>query len=161
MSILTNKHFIVALIVAPILAVIAYFSVDYMVTEKPHSAVAGNSYSLVAKSNCRYQSGVCDIENGEMKARLKALTLSDEGMVLQINSAQKVEQILVDVSEQAGEQSFKPNPGELLDQGKTWQFALNLPTDQQQIRIVMMRDGVRYFAQVPSIFLRKDILDIN
>ena len=60
-----NKHFIVALLIAPILAIIAYFGVDIAVSEKPHAAKKGQSYKLVSKSNCRYTSGLCDMENGE------------------------------------------------------------------------------------------------
>ncbi|GAL14113.1 hypothetical protein JCM19233_5125 [Vibrio astriarenae] len=33
-----NKHFIVALIVAPILAIIAYFGIDIASVKKPHAA---------------------------------------------------------------------------------------------------------------------------
>lgn len=69
---LTNKHFIVALIVAPILAIIAYFATDYAVSERPHSAVEGSSYPLVAKSNCRYQSGRCTLKNGDIELTLSA-----------------------------------------------------------------------------------------
>ena len=42
---LTNKHVVIALIVAPILAVIAYFATDAAVGEKPHKAQAGKSYA--------------------------------------------------------------------------------------------------------------------
>ena len=65
-SVLTNKHVIVAMIIAPILAIIAYFGVDHAFSEKPHSAVEGQSYPLVAKSNCRYESGKCTMENGDI-----------------------------------------------------------------------------------------------
>jgi NADH:ubiquinone oxidoreductase subunit 3 (subunit A) len=64
-----NWHVIIAMIVAPILAVLAWFAVDYFVAERPHAAKEGAAYSLIAKSNCRYDSGQCDLENAKRYAR--------------------------------------------------------------------------------------------
>jgi hypothetical protein len=83
---LTNKHVIAAMIVAPILVIIAYFGVDYMVSERPHNAVAGNSYPLVAKSNCRYQSGKCTFENGDIEITLSAKQSDNDSMIIQLSS---------------------------------------------------------------------------
>ncbi|NOQ87942.1 MAG: hypothetical protein GQ550_03380, partial [Gammaproteobacteria bacterium] len=55
MQILKNKHLILAMFVAPVLAIIAYSSVDTIVSEQPQAAMQGSSYKLAAKSNCRYQ----------------------------------------------------------------------------------------------------------
>ncbi|MBX2859174.1 MAG: hypothetical protein KTR17_10965 [Cellvibrionaceae bacterium] len=70
LSFLTNKHFVVALIVSPILAVVAWFAVDKIVTPAPVVAEGGASYPLVAKSNCRYSSGKCALTNGDIKILL-------------------------------------------------------------------------------------------
>ena len=40
-----NKHVVVAMLVAPVLALIGYFSVDALVAEKPHAAQAGEHTS--------------------------------------------------------------------------------------------------------------------
>lgn len=60
-----NKHFILALLIAPILSIIAYFGTDMALSEKPHAAKEGETYKLASKSNCRYTSGLCDMENGD------------------------------------------------------------------------------------------------
>ncbi|EAQ67245.1 hypothetical protein MED121_14999 [Marinomonas sp. MED121] len=65
-----NKHIVIALIVAPILALLAYFGVDNLVSEKPHKAIEGQSYPLVAKSNCRYTSGKCTFQNGNFEVNI-------------------------------------------------------------------------------------------
>lgn len=54
---LTNKHVVIAMLVAPVLAVIAYFAVDASVSEPPKAAQPGQSYPLAVRSNCRYTSG--------------------------------------------------------------------------------------------------------
>ena len=74
LNVFTNKHLIVAMIVSPILAVLAYYAVDFKVSEKPHSAVSGNTYPLVAQSNCRYSSGKCTFKNGDIEV---SISISD------------------------------------------------------------------------------------
>jgi hypothetical protein len=44
------------MIVAPILAIISYFTVDYYVAEVPHKAKQGQSYKMLVKPNCRWAS---------------------------------------------------------------------------------------------------------
>lgn len=43
-----NKHLIIALLIAPILSLIAYFGTDLALSEKPHAAKEGESYKLPA-----------------------------------------------------------------------------------------------------------------
>lgn len=77
LKILTNKHLIIALIVSPILAIMAYYAVDYTVSEKPHKAIEGEAYPLVAKSNCRYTSGKCTFENGDIEVSVVVSSNND------------------------------------------------------------------------------------
>ena len=63
----TNKHVIVAFIVAPILAVITYYAVDYVVAEKPQAAQKGANYKLATRPNCLHQSGMCGFFNGDVE----------------------------------------------------------------------------------------------
>ena len=48
-----DKHVVMAMIVAPILAIFAWVGVDYIVAEKAQPAEPGSMYPLVARSNCR------------------------------------------------------------------------------------------------------------
>ena len=65
-----NKHVVVALLVAPVLAILSWFAVDRLVAEQPHEAKAGAAYPLVARSNCRYPSGRCDLHNKDFQLTL-------------------------------------------------------------------------------------------
>ncbi len=67
-----NKHLILAFLIAPVLAIIAWFSVDYFVAEKPHSAKPGASYELIAKPNCRRFSRRCDLKIRRQAVRHRA-----------------------------------------------------------------------------------------
>jgi hypothetical protein len=81
-----NKHVITALIVTPILAVLGYFSMDYIVSERPHQAVAGGNYQLVQLPNCRYASGKCELKNGNFKVVVTGETEIDGGLRLHLES---------------------------------------------------------------------------
>ena len=67
----SNKHVLVAMLVAPVLAIMAWFAVDYFVAERPHAAEEGATYTLLAKSNCRYASGKCDLENADFELTIR------------------------------------------------------------------------------------------
>ena len=54
---------------APVLGVVAYFGVGAMFGEKPMPAVAGQSYQLIEKSNCRYSSGQCGLKNVDFELK--------------------------------------------------------------------------------------------
>lgn len=65
--IFTNKHVIVAFIVAPILAVITYYGIDMVVSEKPQVAQQGATYKLATRPNCLHTSGMCGFFNGDVE----------------------------------------------------------------------------------------------
>ena len=69
---LTNRHIVVALLVAPVLAVLGWFAVGQLIGERAAPAQAGQSYPLLAQSNCRYASGSCELKNAELWLRLEA-----------------------------------------------------------------------------------------
>ena len=84
-----NKHLIIAMLVTPILAVIAYFATGMMVGEKPHEAKPGALYKLVASPNCRFESGRCTLKNGELVVDIRGMqqTSGDWLFTLESNQA--------------------------------------------------------------------------
>jgi hypothetical protein len=57
MAVWSNKHVVIAALMAPVLALIANFRIGAMLGEDPQPAEAGQSYPLLEKPNCRYASG--------------------------------------------------------------------------------------------------------
>ena len=49
-----NKHVVVALIVAPILAILSWYATGFIVDEKEHAMKDGAIYTLVVRPNCRW-----------------------------------------------------------------------------------------------------------
>lgn len=145
----------VALLVAPVLAIVAYFAVDYMVTETPHKAKAGGSYALVNKPNCRYASGKCELVNGDMKIRLALVARQQQYVTISISSDIPLQQVLMssDLEQNALQ---KPTQAEAQDQaGKQWQITLLHTNPKQQLRLAVVAQESKYFSQVSSAFLQQ------
>lgn len=150
----TNKHVIVAMLLAPLLAILAWFGVGYLTAEKPHVAQPGASYPLVEKSNCRYDSGVCDLQNEDFAL---VLSLSREAgrPVLTVNASHPLDAVLLAVAEH--EDGVRPEPmRESSGDGREWELALDeVPGPDQRIRLVASAADTRYFAESGTAFLER------
>lgn len=151
----TNKHVVIAMIVAPVLAVLAWLAAGQFAGEKPRPAEPGQSYPLVEQSNCRYPSGACDLENEDFRITLAA----GEGMLateLSLRSSHPLDGVVLGIGEPEGETA--PEPMRALDgQGLEWRLALGrLPARTERIRLVAMAGGSSYFADAATAFLQND-----
>lgn len=149
-----NKHVVIAMIVAPILAIIAYFATDSLVGEKPHKAEAGQSYSLVALPNCRYPSGHCTMKNGGFSVELSLKNVGVNVLSLQITSKhplQGVKAALVAHENENGEpESLTP-----MDAARTsWSIDLTgEQTDASRLRVVVAAADAFYFGETGLEFV--------
>ncbi len=150
MSFFKNKHVIIALIVAPVLAVVTYFAVDGLVKERPHIAQEGQAYPLVAKSNCRFSSGECSLENADFKSTLKVSY--DDGLVL-FSSSHALQKATIGFLHSDGDESA---PTQMIAENASntlWQTQLPSKTDTQTIaRIAVEASGAYYFAETTMGF---------
>jgi hypothetical protein len=149
----TNKHVIIAMIVAPILSVLAWFAVGSLTGEQAAPAQPGQSYPLVEKSNCRYASGLCDLQNEDFE-----LTLSYEdgvsGPQLVLRSSHPLEGVVLGVGLPDAEEApavMRASDG----QGLEWRLAIGgAPLPNERIRLVAMAGGSSYFADASTLFLQ-------
>lgn len=81
---------------APILALISYFVVDYAVKEVPHKLQNNSYYKLLVKSNCRWNSGHCTLTNGDVELNL-SIKKTNNNTVLLLNSETQLSQVNVAV----------------------------------------------------------------
>ncbi len=145
-----NKHVIVALLVAPMLAIMGWFAVDYLVAERAQPAQPGAMYPLLAKSNCRYESGQCDLDNEEFEMSLSSRQGggSDVELVLTSRFALDGARVQVGTSQDAAELAAAD------DAGLVWTMPLGvLPAKDAPIRIAAVRDQSTFYAEVTAIFL--------
>ena len=156
----TNKHVIIAMIVAPILSVLAWFAVGNLTGEQAAPAQPGQSYPLVEKSNCRYASGSCDLQNEDFE-----LTLTYEegvsGSQLVLRSSHALQGVVVGVALPDSEE--QPEAMRAADgQGLEWRMALGgKPLPEQRIRLVARSGGSTYFADAATLFLQPKDMELQ
>ena len=150
-----NKHVVIAMIVAPILSVLAWIGVGQISGEQPKVAEPGQSYPLVEKSNCRYASGACDLENAEFKVRL-TLQEGVDGPEFVLSSSHALEGVVLAVS--AADDKAAPVAMRVSDgQGLQWRMAIGtVPQAQERIRLVARAAGSSYFADASTTFLQPE-----
>lgn len=150
MSFFRNKHVIIAMIVAPILAVVTYYAVDGIVKERPHVAVAGQAYPLVAKSNCRYTSGECDLENAEFKS---TLSVESELGVISLKSSHALKNATIGFVQADGNESQPALMSSQDDSHTVWKMKLPLEVDASTVaRLAIEANGAFYFAETTMGF---------
>ncbi len=154
-----NKHFIIALVVAPILAVITYFGVDLAVSEKPHAAKKGESYKLISKSNCRYTSGLCDMENGEFKVQFRSESISNDNWNISLTSKYPLQGIVVSVVASQDAQ------GQPIDMSSTnadkthWSAVVPAPISEDSLlRVGIQSEETLYYGDTTTQFARYETL---
>ncbi len=142
-----NKHVIVALLVAPALALVAYFGVDAMVSEKPDVAQPGQAYPLRVMSNCRYASGACELRNGDVRIKIRLL----DGAIWEIDSQVTMQGALLSRSDDDSPLRFDSIDGDL----QRWRA----PATQRvldagdALRLVIAVDDSQYYAELPVAFV--------
>jgi hypothetical protein len=151
---LSNRHVIIALLVAPLLSIGAWFAVGQLVGEQPHLAEAGRDYPLIAKSNCRYDSGRCALTNGNLELEIDVQARSS-GWQLRLQASHPLEGAVVAIEEAgsaAEPRAMRP------DESSAQRWVLNLPAlpgEGARLQLVAAAGGSRYFADTGSDFLQR------
>lgn len=153
MNFLKNKHLIIAMLVAPLLAVIAYFSVDHFVSEKPHVAAKGESYKLKANSNCRYKSGICTLENGDVEIELQIKIIDQNKITILLSSVLPLQGAIISLLA-----TNEPEKHIIMtadtDKANSWLATLNAKLDEQSLlRLVINVSDTLYYAQTSTVFV--------
>ena len=151
-----NKHVVVALLVAPLLSILAWFAVGNLVGEKPKPAEAGNTYKLVARSNCRYASGSCDLHNADFELTLAPEMLSASSVALTLTASHALQSAVLGLVEPG--LASQPAPmTRTTDDGNRWQGLIPRPASAAaMIRVAVTAQGATWYAEVPVVFLDKD-----
>lgn len=159
MNILKNKHLLVASLVAPLLAILAYFSIDYFVGESPQAAVEGQSYPLVENPNCRYDSGFCGLKNNDFELDMSYERLKADRLALNLESAFPLEGVMLAVVK-GGDDTIPPMPMAAVDsEGLKWTIELSVPEPEtDRIRLVASAGASIYFGDVSTRFTLADRL---
>ncbi len=151
----TNKHVMVAMLVAPLLAILAWFGVDYIVAEKAQPAEPGAMYALIARSNCRYDSGQCDLANNDLKMSIRPVELQASRTILSLESEFVLEQVRFALVVGADEVLGNAAPTQTPEGDTLW--VINIPAHadpEAALRVVVTVQESVYFVEVPVVFMR-------
>jgi hypothetical protein len=148
-----NKHLVVAMLIAPILAITAWFAIDYFVAERPHAAKEGAAYTLIAKSNCRYDSGQCDLENGDFKLSIRPTFVTADNVRLEMTSAFPLQSATVGLVND-GDPATPSAMAATNDEALHWTTAIDRPQGEtSSIRVAVTADDATWYAEVTTVFL--------
>ena len=142
MNILKNKHVLTASLIAPVLAVIAYFAVNALVGETPHAAEERQSYQLVEKPNCRYNSGHCGLKNGDFELTLSTEKLSGDQIRLLLESVVPLEGVKVALIENDVDEKQPVDMQPIGNDGQAWSIELARP-DPERHRLLLVASANR------------------
>ena len=152
-----NKHVVTALIVAPILAVLAWIAVGQIAGEKAHVAEPGAAYPLVARSNCRWESGECELVNNDVKMTILPLELGTQYTRLSLDSefplAEATFALLTGGNEVVARAERDASPDAAA------QMTVTIPAfadPEAMLRVAVTVQESLYFAEVPVVFMRPE-----
>lgn len=152
---LSNKNLVVAIFVAPVLSILAWWAVGAFIGEQPRPVQEGRTYPLLEQSNCRYASGLCELQNVDFKLVL-SYREDKLGAYLAVDASHSLQDILMAV----GPAESETVPGEMKvigEQGTQWRMALdNRPGSQARIRLVARAAGSSWFGDASTHFLQPE-----
>lgn len=142
-----NKHVIVAMVVAPILAILAWFATGMLVDEKPHLMKEGGVYTLNVRSNCRWESGQCTLENEDIRIDFTGKYTSYT-LELAMESSVPLTDVKIAFDKKDKPQSM------VYDKDKNlWGGILDLKHKTKFINVVFVLNKTVLYAQFPTTFL--------
>ena len=141
-----------AMIMAPILAIASYYLVDLAVKEQPQKAVEGNTYKLIAKSNCRFSSGRCDLENGSFKSTVRII--KDNGQqLLSLTSTHQLQTVSIGFVTSDGSESGPYKMESNDDRGTQWTTQFKVLADASTLlRVALTANDAHYYSETTMGF---------
>ncbi len=148
-----NKHIVLASIMAPILGLVSYFGIGAIFGEKPQPAEAGQSYQLIEKPNCRYNSGVCGLKNVDFELTLSFERLDQGRMLLKLESVNPLDGVKLALVENAAEEVKPVDMQAAGSDGLNWVVEIRNPDpEQDRLRLVAASRQALYFGDVALRF---------
>ena len=151
---LRNKHVLAAMLITPVLAILGYFVVDFMVAEDPETAREGAHYKLADRSNCRYESGKCTLENGNFRLEV-TIDRDDEGALwMRVDSAHPLEGLQAAWAE-PGDENARPDALQPRNDNHTqWEGRLSAESlEGRQMQLAAKARGAYYLGEAGNEFV--------
>lgn len=149
-----NKHVVVALLVAPLLSILAWFAVGNFVGEEPKVAEPGAVYKLIARSNCRYDSGECDLVNNEFKVTLLPVQVLPGVTELTLDSEFALDQATIALVVDDVETPGIAAPRDFQKPTKAWTVTIPATVVHgAHLRVAVSAQESLYYIEAPVAFM--------
>ena len=136
-----------------VLGLVTYFGMGALFGEKPTPAEAGNSYQLVEKPNCRYNSGSCGLKNVDFELTLSFEQLGNNRLLLNLKSENPLDGVLLALVENATDENEPRKMQPQGNDGLNWSLDIARPDPQQdRLHIVAAASQTHYFGDVATKF---------
>ena len=157
MSIFQNRHVQIAMVLAPLLGVVSYFVTKDLGGEDPHAAVEGQSYQLVEKPNCRRNSGVCDLKNGDFELKLNAEWLGADRQRLMLSSVFPLDGVMIALVENEADEQPPVPMQPMGDDGLNWSLEMaHADPEHDRLHLVASASQSLYFGDVAMKFTLRE-----
>lgn len=154
MSAFRNKHVVVAMLVAPLLALGSYFALDTLLGEKPAPAEQGQSYPLAERPNCRYNSGTCGLVNGDFELKLSTKEAGADRFTLILTSAFPLDGVMIALAETQADVRQPEAMQALGSDGREWSLDIVRPDpEHDRLQLVASANQALYFGDVATKFM--------
>lgn len=152
-----NKHITTAMMVAPLLAIGSYFATDYIVSDLPVTAVDGDTYAMVARPNCRYQSGQCTFRNGDLEVKFQLVQDSSGQSVLKAQSSHPLKGAKIALVGSSDEQVEPLSLSRADEVGEQWALPLlGSVADKKELRVAMLANATTFYGSADTTFFQYD-----
>ena len=144
---------VIATLMAPVLALIAYFGTSFFLGETPQVAAPGQSYELVEKPNCRYSSGKCGLKNVDFELTLTYEMRGTTRMLLNLESEHPLDGVLLAMIENDSDVQLPVEMQATSSDGLNWSLEVARPDPEiHRFRLVASAAGVLYFGDAATKF---------
>lgn len=152
---IVRRHVLIALVLLPLLMLSGWWAGEQFLGQQASPAQRGGVYPLAEKSNCRYSSGRCVLENVDFSILL-TYALRADGHFLLARASHPLQDILLTVGE--GD-ALKPRP--MISQDATsrnWYLSLvAAPDPAARIRLVARSADVIWYGDVATQFIKASV----
>ncbi|MFO7787243.1 MAG: hypothetical protein R6W87_05630 [Halospina sp.] len=149
-----NFHFIVALLVAPALAILAWYAADAALGDRKEQAKEGLGYELIGDSNCRYESGTCTMSNGNFELDIKVDRAGEGDLAVRLESAHPLDAMTMGWVNPGADDTEQTPLEPANDKGTLWEGVIpGEASTKARMRVLARADDTSYYGEAKTVFI--------